>query len=673
MTVDQAARGSRVAPEIPRTNGGIPPGRSRSRDPLIIFQIYMVLLIFSPSIYIVQPLGAAGTPAAIFGFVIFLLWVIGRLTGKRGWIGMTPLHWFVGVFILSVLLAFCAGMLRPISAIETSASLRGLIATASAVGVMLFAADSLRTRELLEAFLRFLVLIGTALALMGVIQFFTGFNFIEVLHIPGLIANSEVAGLYQRAGYPRVSATAIHSIEFSAVIGMALPIAAHFALAATRRQWWRWGQLGIMLFALPLTIARSGAIALLVGILFLLWVGSRRQRALILVLSAIAAVVFRFLTPGLLGTIRSLFTGAGQDISISGRLDDFQAVGAFLAQSPWVGRGFNTFIPTVYRTLDNQFLGTAVESGLIGVAALALLFLGAIITSLIVARRASGRVDRAQALSIATALGTALVLSLIFDFFGFSMAFGMLSLMFGASGALWRVNRQPETGARPAASTARVPPRWPELILLVIVVIGLIAASFVAIRSARSDYEAQGSLVLVVQKGPENNTFDKATPITGVSDLMAYLIDNRQTRDELTAAGVTDYSVAIGSGSLGPNTDVHGEGNIIRIAARAGDPQVALRDAERVRSKLVDDLSALQSNRGIPSSVLIVADHSFADEQVYERSINRPFAIAGATVFGILAVLLLVLGLRIRRARVIRRSARTMPQADRPAASMTDA
>ena len=672
MTSQQAVRTRRARTKAPPALDVMQQRRSRLRDPLIIFQIYMVLLIFSPSIYIVQPLGAAGTPAGIFGCVILIIWVVGRLTSKRGRIGMTPLHWFVAIFILSVLLGFCAGMLRPISALETSASLRGLISTASGVGVMLFAADSLRTRELLEAFLRFLVLIGTALALMGVIQFLTGFNFIEALHLPGLTANSEVAGLYQRAGYPRVSATAIHSIEFSAVVGMALPIAAHFAVSATRRRWWRWTQLIIMLTALPLTIARSGAIALIVGILFLLWIGSRRQRVLIIALSVVAAVAFRFITPGLLGTIRTLFTGAGQDISISGRVDDFQAVAAFVQQAPLFGRGFQTFLPTVYRTLDNQFLGTVVESGLIGAAALALLFVGPIVTSRSSARRANDRGARNTALAIAVSIGLALVLSLTFDFFGFPMAFGMLGLVFGASGALWRVTRRTDAHAH---SPAQRPPghlRRSGLAVVAVVSVALLVAGVVAIRSAHSDYEAQGSVVLVVQKGPDNNTFDVATPIIGISDLVQFLLQDRSTKEELAAAGVDDYSVALGSGSLAPYTDVRGESNIVWVAARAADPALALRNAQIVRSRLVSDLSDLQLARGIPKSIKIVADHSFADAQVYERGINRPFAIVGEVAFGALAILLLVLALlRIPPRRPSRSRTDAAGQADSGDASIT--
>ena len=672
MTSEQAERTRRATTKAPPALDVMQQRRLRLRDPLIIFQIYMVLLIFCPSTYIVQPLGAAGTPAGIFGCVILIIWVVGRLTSTRGRIGMTPLHWFVAIFILSVLLGFCAGMLRPISALETSASLRGLISTASGVGVMLFAADSLRTRELLEAFLRFLVLIGTALALMGVIQFLTGFNFIEALHLPGLTANSEVAGLYQRAGYPRVSATAIHSIEFSAAVGMALPIAAHFAVSATRHRWWRWTQLIIMLTALPLTIARSGAIALIVGMLFLLWIGSRRQRVLIIALSVVAAVAFRFITPGLLGTIRTLFTGAGQDISISGRVDDFQAVAAFVQQAPFFGRGFQTFIPTVYRTLDNQFLGTVVESGLIGVAALALLFVGPIVTSRSSARRANDRGARNTALAIAVSIGLALVLSLTFDFFGFPMAFGMLSLIFGASGALWRVTRRLDAHAHSPAPRPPGPPRRSGIAVVAVVSVALLVAGVVTIRSAHSDYEARGSVVLVVQKGPDNNTFDASTPIIGISDLVQFLLQDRSTKEELASAGVDDYSVALGSGSLAPYTDIRGESNIVWVAARAATPALALRNAQIVRSRLVSDLSDLQLARGIPKSIKIVADHSFADAQVYERSINRPLAIVGEVAFGALAIFLLVLALfRIPRSRPSRSRTDATGQADSGDASIT--
>ena len=73
---------------------------------------------------------------------------------------------------------------------------------------------------------------------------------------------------------------------------------------------------------------------------------------------------------GLVGTIISLFTGLSSDPSIAGRTDDYAVVGKFISESPWFGRGFGTFLPKEYFILDNQYLGSIVETGYVGLGAL---------------------------------------------------------------------------------------------------------------------------------------------------------------------------------------------------------------------------------------------------------------------------------------------------------------
>jgi O-antigen ligase len=646
MTVEEAIRPPVAAP-APEVGGE--DRRIRGMlDPLVVFQIYLVLLILSPSIYIVEPLGAAGTPATIFGCLIFILWLIGRLTGTRGQLRPTPLHWVLGVFVLAMLLGFCAGMLRPISGLEVSSSLRGLIALVSGVGVMLFAADSLRSKGMVDALLRSAVLGGTILAAMGVVQFVTGINFVEVFHLPGLTANSELSGLYQRSGFPRISATAIHSIEFSAVIGLVLPAAAHLALHATRKQWWRWLQFGVMAVALPLTVARSGTVALIIGLVFVIAVASRRQRFALVIVLPIVLAGFAVATPGLLGTIRNLFTGAGEDISISGRTDDLQAVFSFIQQSPWFGRGFSTFVPTIYRTLDNQFYATAVENGLIGLLALILLFLVPIVACAIAAYSTRHRFLRSQALSVAAGILSAMVLSFTFDFFGFSMAFGMLCLMLGVSGAIWRIHRSELVGA------ASAPRRRARLsvsggVLVGFVIVGTLVAGGLAVRNAQSVYEARGSVLLLVPQASDENVYDATTDLPGVSNVMQYLMESDQVRGDLTAKGVGEYTMAIGSGSLAPYTDLVGSGNILWIAARGDTPEQALAGVTTVRSEFQAQLTALQAGKGIPPAAKVIVDHAYADPEVFEVGVNRPAAVPGLVAVSALSGLLVVLMLQESR------------------------
>lgn len=631
--------GSNSTPADTRARGFFPT--LRTFEPLVVFQVYLLLMVFSPSIYVIEPLGAAGTPSTILGCLLLGLWAIGRATNVRSPLSLTPVHWLVGIFVIAMLIGFSVGMLRPTSSGEFSSSLRGLIALSSGVGVTLFAVDTMVTRDQIAAFVNSAVAAGTALAVMGLVQFATGFDFVAVLHLPGLIANSDIGGLYERSGFSRVSATAIHSIEFSFVAGAILPLAGQIAINASRRDWWKWLPFVLMLGALPLTVARSGAVALVIGIVFATMLSKGRQRIFIITAVALSAVAFRSALPGLLGTIRSLFTGASEDNSITGRVEDLKAVGDFVTQAPWFGRGLATFVPDIYRTLDNQFLATAIETGLVGAVALLALFVGAIGSAAIAAARAANRFDTTQALAIATGLFTTLVLSLTFDSFAFPMAFGTLSLMLGVSGAVWRLHQADTRSAK--ARKRMLPPLSPRRRAWVgVAVVAILAIGALSIQSARPSYEATGSIVLLGPPDGGNNLRDVKIDIPGVSDLMSTIMGSAEMRELLADDAVDDYAVGVGDGSLGPLTDRIGSGERMRIAARSSTEADALRDATRVREELGKQLAEIQYNRGIPSVLKVRLDGTLANIEVYQQPVHTTVGAAGLLGVAAMSALLLV-------------------------------
>lgn len=627
----------------------------RTFEPLVVFQIYMGLLVFSPSIYVIKPLGAAGTPATIFGVLLLVLWLVGRTTSLRSPLGLTPMHWLIAAFVVAMLIGFSAGMLRPTNVIEFSSSLRALITLASGVGVILFAIDTMVTPEQITAFLNSIVAVGTVLAVMGLVQFTTGFDFVQVLQLPGLTQNSDYGGLYERSGFARVSGTAVHSIEFAFVVGAVLPLAGHLAVHSSRAQWWKWLPFLLMLVSLPLTVARSGAVAMLIGLIFVGAIATGKQRWALLIAAVVAALVFRAVLPGLLGTIRSLIFGAAEDNSITGRLEDVRAVTSFVAESPWVGRGFGTFVPELYRTLDNQFLATAIETGLIGIAALLALFLGGIISAIVAAWNAGDdHFQRNRGLALAAGLFATCVLSFTFDSFGFPMAFGIQCLMFGAVGAFWRFQRSGSPGsADDRLPLARLSRRWTAIV--VAAVLAVLAVGGLATRTARPSFEATGTIVfLAPPDGP--NKFDDKIDIPGVSELMGVIMASPNVRARLAEDSVADYAVAVGDGSLGPRTDVIGSGELMRIAARSASAEDALRDAGVVRRELGDQLDLIQNGRGIPSALKVRLDGSLANIEVYQRPVRIPAAAAGTVGVALICAAGLITagrrlpGWRLRRA-----------------------
>lgn len=615
--------------------------KAPSLDPLVALQVYIVVLVGSPSIYIIKPLGAAGTPATVLGCLLLVLWVVGRLTEVGVRFRPTPVHWFIGLFSVAMMAGFVAGMLRPISGVEVSSSERGLIMLASWAGVILLVADSMRTRARLDAFLRFVVLMGFILAAMGVIQFFWGVDFVSILHLPGLTQNSSWGGLYERSGFPRVSGTAVHSIEFAVVLGIILPVAIHLALQAQRRKAWQWVQLLVIAMALPLTVARSGALALVLGIVFAFIVCTKKQRIVLLLALPLLALVFRSVIPGLLGTIRELFEGASQDNSVGGRLRDYDAVAAFFSEAPWFGRGIFTFVPDVYRTLDNQFLGVLVEAGLVGLAAFALLLIGTMFTAFIAGMETNVRFLRVQALAVSAGVGTAFVLFLTFDAFGFPMAMGAFCLLVGAAGAVWRIHRQSDTpvGDQPT-SVGRLTVVGFLTVALVLGAVG--GAGALAIRQSQGGYEARGSLVLGVPQFADQNIYDNRINVPGLSDVLAYVMDSSEVRRSLAAEGVDDYTVAIGQGSLGAHTESVGSGEMMWVAVRAGTEQEASEGAKLVRDELEARLAALQTDPAIPAVLVVVAGDAFDEPEVFALPVQRTVALIGVAVAGVIVLAMLM-------------------------------
>ena len=74
----------------------------------------------------------------------------------------------------------------------------------------------------------------------------------------------------------------------------------------------------------------------------------------------------RLIAPGVVGTIRSLFTNLGNDNSVSGRTEDYAIVLRVFGDNPVFGRGLTTFVPRYYRILDNQILMFLLELGVVG-------------------------------------------------------------------------------------------------------------------------------------------------------------------------------------------------------------------------------------------------------------------------------------------------------------------
>jgi hypothetical protein len=404
---------------------------------------YAVLLFMLPAQLIFGPLGASGSPAGVVGIGLVLYWFAMRLVPDSGAAtGLQPIRIAVGLFVTSLLLAYMVGTLHPLPPDQLSGADRGLLSMLSWLGVALVAMDMLRDGPSVRRLIRIVVVLVGIIAAMGLLQFGTGVNLADLYHIPGLKINYDLAVVTERSDFRRVAATASHPIEFGVVLAMTLPLALHVAFNAKDRKWLWWGIVLLIGVASPMSLSRSAILGLFVAfiVLFAGWPSSRRMGVLLVL--PVFVVVLRFAIPGLVGTIKSLFSSLSSDPSIQGRTDDYKVVGQFISKSPWFGRGFGTFLPHDFFTLDNQYLGMIIEAGYIGLAALIALFLIGFVTARGARVRLADPEQRDLAQSLAASVLVAGIGYVTFDGLGFPMVTGLLFLLLGCIGALWRISRQ---------------------------------------------------------------------------------------------------------------------------------------------------------------------------------------------------------------------------------------
>jgi O-antigen ligase len=140
----------------------------------------------------------------------------------------------------------------------------------------------------------------------------------------------------------------------------------------------------------------------------------------------------------MIGTLFGLFTVGTEDPSISSRTNGYTTAFGMISQHLLVGRGFGTFLPA-YVIVDNQYLGILVELGITGLVAFVLVVLAGLFCAWQARRLATNESLRHMSQAVLASVAAGAVAFGFFDAFSFPMAAGLLFLLLGVSGALWRL------------------------------------------------------------------------------------------------------------------------------------------------------------------------------------------------------------------------------------------
>jgi O-antigen/teichoic acid export membrane protein/O-antigen ligase len=451
------ARGPEVMPAQGRRRAE-PPSDAHGITVLKILTCYLVLLELVPSAWVVPALGAVGTPSNIFALLALLWYLLSWLGGRIAPAPATRSPRVIMCFLAaSLLLAYISlgqSSRAPVST-EVTAADRGLIGLAAWIGVVVVSSAGIRDYAQLQTLLRRAVLMGAAVAALGIFESFTKSNPIASLHVPGLNPVSTADQFLTRAGLTRPSSTAQHPLELAGVLTMLLPFAIQQALDPVRTGWMRkWAPVALIGGMIPLTVSRTSIIGLVVVLVMLLptWRPARRWAALGFL--AVGALGAKVAVPGLGTTVVNMFSALtdGGDASTQARVSDYAGVAPYIEQRPWFGRGFGTFIPDLYRYTDNMYLLSLVEIGIFGTLVIAALFLIGYRAGRLGRRLYTDEPRRELGQAFAAAMAAGLIVSATFDSLTFPMFAGLAFLLLGLAGAyLGIARREARSGLEEAA------------------------------------------------------------------------------------------------------------------------------------------------------------------------------------------------------------------------------
>jgi O-antigen ligase len=424
-----------------------------------VLSVLLVTLLILPSRYVFGTLGAAGTPAQIFGLGVGLWWCMHWF--GRAWPDSRvrqPVRVAVVILVAAMFASYLQAALRPIESAELSAADLGLLSMLSWLAPLLVAMDGIPSRDRFDVLMRRLVLLGGLIAALGILQFFTGASYTEYLRLPGLTENGVLVSVGERGGFLRPAGTARHPIEFAVVLTMILPIALHYAAVDRHRaRLARWWPVVALAVALPISVSRSAIVGLVVSFAVLLPTWPPAWRRVTYAVATMLIGSMFVLLPGFLGALLGLLTGISQDSSALSRTDSYAFAWSYVLRAPLFGRGIGTFLPR-YRILDNAYLGTLIEMGAFGLAAILVLFVVGATTAFRLRRAATavGTVSVGPALAGSIAAGAASFA--LFDAPSFPMAAGLLFLLIGVGAAARRLWTRPEDVPAEPFLTEALPP-----------------------------------------------------------------------------------------------------------------------------------------------------------------------------------------------------------------------
>jgi hypothetical protein len=403
-----------------------------------VLQLFALAVMVIPSDTVIHAIGAEGYVAALVGWFALAAFIAATLLELHDPARHRhPIRGVLSVFWISVLVSYVVMDRSTLTETQAAAADRLMMQLAVISGVALLAAECLTSLRDVRRVLR------------ASLQYWISLDITPYLReLPGFSVNAENPAIVAREALNRVAGTSITAIEVGVVAGMLLPIAVYLGLYDTEwTAWKRWTPVVLIALAIPTSVSRSGILSLVLALSVLIVLMPPRQRLVALCIAPLGVTAVFMSAPGVISTLSRFFGAGTNDESVMARIYDYPEVERLVYQAPWFGHGGGTYVPDYPQyILDNQYLKTAIELGLVGVVALTAFFLVPLIAALVARRRSSDPELRLLCAALAGAALAAGACSVTFDSLSFPMFSNVYALVIGLIGASWRL-----------ASVARVP------------------------------------------------------------------------------------------------------------------------------------------------------------------------------------------------------------------------
>lgn len=420
------------------------PGRRPLLLRMIAFCIFAV-----PSNMVIAPVGAAGTVPLMLATGLFVLWVASSLLGLHDPVGARH-PGRVGIALLLVAtsasyVGLFSGWTGPATETARASADRWVILLLASTAVIFVATETLRTINDAMVLVRALLAGGMICCLVAAVQFFLKVNPTEWIGnvMPGFTNNGGDTAFQNRGPLLRVAGTTFTPIELAVVCSMLLPLSIWRGLYDTAgRKWIHWAGTSLLVFAIAITVSRSGVLGMTVAMAVLIPFMPAVARAWSFVILPIVVSALFLSIPGLIGTIFSALTPEQGDPSITTRTNNYPRVEAMFQERPILGLGPGNYAPTnALHILDNQYLNATVTMGVVGLLGTVAYLTLPGIAALRAARVAQAPALKSFAAAVAAGGLVGTVCSLTFDSLSFPVFALAYPLIVGLSGAAWIMTR----------------------------------------------------------------------------------------------------------------------------------------------------------------------------------------------------------------------------------------